>query len=179
MTTTKTPLQTISALEKEKKAKKRGRLKELTTKIKDFLVNDPRYRDDDALLINRVQRDEVIASGIDAATLSFNDFLRIRVEKRVTSEDTITRLRREVQEYYPETRGDKYRKRQGKQTDVVDDLHEIEDDIVEQKSNPQPVKLAPAEVPFAMCPCDNCQGTGKYEGFPCNICDGTGEIAFK
>ena len=164
---------TSTTVTAQERAKKRVKLKELTSKIKDLLTIDPRYRDNDALLINRIQRDEMIASGLDVGPMSLNDFFHIRLEKKVSSEDSITRLRREVQEYYPETRGDKYKQRQSKQVDVVDDLHEVENDINSKKA------AISSSAPTLVEKCDHCQGTGKYEAYPCNVCDGTGEIQIK
>lgn len=140
----------------QEKSKKRAKLKELTAKIKDLLTTDPRYRDSDALLVNRIQRDEMIACELPVNTMTLNDFFRIRMEKKISSEDSITRLRREVQEYFPETRGDNYKKRQSKQADVQEDLHSVEDAILNKQIGKE----------F----CDHCQGTGKYENYPCNVC---------
>jgi len=145
----------METLSSQDKSKKRAKLKELTAKIKDLLTTDPRYRDSDALLVNRIQRDEMIACELPVNTMTLNDFFRIRMERKISSEDSITRLRREVQEYFPETRGDKYKKRQSKQSDVQEDLHEIENEI-----NSGNIKGY----------CDHCQGTGKYENYPCNVC---------
>ena len=175
---------TITAQER---AKKRMKLKELTSKIQKLLTTDPRYRDNDALLINRIQRDEMIVAGLPVDNMSMNDFFRVRLDKKVSSEDSITRLRREVQEYYPETRGDKYKERQSKVVDVVDDLHEIENDINSKKAaNKEAVgqdqKAAgtfSSSAPTLVEKCDHCQGSGKYEAYPCNVCDGTGEVQFK
>jgi DnaJ-class molecular chaperone len=61
-----------------------------------------------------------------------------------------------VQEYFPETRGDNYKKRQSKQADVQEDLHSVEDAILNKQIGKE----------F----CDHCQGTGKYENYPCNVC---------
>jgi hypothetical protein len=158
-----------NTLTAQERAIKKAKVKELTDTVHRLLIADPRYRDSDALLMNRVQRDEIIALGLDANRMSFNDFLRIRLGKKISSEDSITRLRREVQEYYPETRGDKYKKRQSKQMDVRDDLHDIENEI---KSNSNS-----NSAPMITEPCDYCQGSGKINGFECNMCGGAGEVA--
>jgi len=173
---------------KKERAKKGAQLKELTTKIKDLLIHDIRYRENDALLVNRIQRDEMIAQNYDVNVMTLNDFFRVRLEKRVSSGDSITRIRREVQEYYPETRGDNYKKRQSQQAEVIDDLHGLENEIVdgilqEQKEGEKVVETkttsdAPVKNPVADY-CDHCQGSGKYESHPCNVCDGTGEVQFK
>jgi hypothetical protein len=140
----------------QERTKKRAKLTELTAKIKQLLLNDKRYRENDALLVNRIQRDEMIALNLDVNTMSLNDFFRIRIDKKISSEDSITRLRREVQEYFPETRGDNYKKRQSKQVDVQGDLHEVENEIKSGKLKQW---------------CDHCQGSGVYESHPCNVCN--------
>lgn len=175
--------------EKKARAKKRDQLKELTTKVKDLLTHDVRYRENDALLVNRIQRDEMIAQNFDVNVMTLNDFFRIRLEKKVSSGDSITRIRREVQEYYPETRGENYKKRQSQQADVIEDLHEVENHIVdgmlqEQKNGEKKVEVkTTSDAPLKINPtlefCDHCQGSGKYESYPCNVCDGTGEVQFK
>lgn len=162
---------TATTLTAQERALKKARVKELTKIIHNLLDTDPRYRDSDRLLINRVQRDEILALGLSFDTMSATDFFRIRLDKKITSEDTITRLRREVQEYYPETRGDKYKKRQSKQTDVQDDLHDIENEIINSKT--ESTESIETEV------CDYCDGSGKINGFECNMCGGTKEVAFK
>ena len=177
---------TATTLTAQERAVKKAKIKELTAKIHQLLTDDPRYRDSDALLVNRIQRDEIIAQGLDVDTMKLTDFFRIRFDKKISSEDSITRLRREVQEYYPETRGDKYKKRQSKQADVQDDLHDVENEIVKSKLEQQhqhnhqhpKTAIAPTTVPMITEPCDMCQGTGKYEAFDCTMCGGTGEVAF-
>lgn len=171
--------------EQTERAIKRAQLKILTHKVKELLTEDARYRDNDALLVNRIQRDEMIELGLDVNLMTLNEFFRIRLEKRISSGDSITRIRREVQEYYAETRGDKYKKRQSKQADVVSDLHVIEDHINDNKKLQAEELAAENEgniltgAPTVTEFCDHCQGTGKYESHPCNVCNGTGEVQFK
>lgn len=178
-----------NSLTAQERANKKARIKELTAIIHQLLIHDPRYRDSDALLVNRVQRDELIGMGLDVNTMSLTDFFRIRYDKKISSEDSITRLRREVQEYYPETRGDKYKKRQSKQSDVQEDLHDVENEIMANKriepytitiknsSNPIPAQIFNSSNPDECC--DYCQGSGKYESFECTACNGTGYVMFK
>ncbi len=158
------------------RTKKRERLKELTAKIKNLLWVEPKYRENDALLVNRIQRDEMIDSGLDVNTMLINDFFRLRLQKRVSSGDSITRIRREVQEYYPETRGDNYKKRQSKQIDVQSDLHEIENHIKNEKSKES---NSNSGAPLMVSKCQNCGGTGEFDRRLCAICNGNGEIPFQ
>jgi hypothetical protein len=50
------------------------------------------------------------------------NFLKLMANGRLTSSDTITRVRRLVQEETPELRGKKYDERQAKQSQVKKDL---------------------------------------------------------
>jgi len=173
-------MNTTTTVANQERAKKRAKLKELTAKVKELLITDVRYRENDALLVNRIQRDEMIYSGLNVDGMTLNDFFRIRLQKRVSSGDSITRIRREVQEYYAETRGDNYKKRQSKQVDVVGDLHEVEDDINRKKAAEYNKKNTPiSSTPTIVEECELCQGAGEYEGFPCNVCGGIGEVQFK
>ena len=74
-----------------------GRISNLTTKVHDLLITDTRYRDDDNLLVNRVQKDELANMGLNPANVTVYDFFRFRLNKQITDEDTITRARRKVQ----------------------------------------------------------------------------------
>jgi hypothetical protein len=169
----------MTKLVNQQRAVKRSKLKELTSKIKLLLTDETRYRDNDPLLVNRIQRDEMIEKGMDVNTMTLNDFFRVRIERRISSEDSITRLRREVQEYYPETRGINYKGRQSKQGDVQDDLRDIEDEFSSDIVKTQVKAQTLTGAPMITDQCDLCQGSGKYESYPCNVCKGTGEVQFK
>lgn len=142
-------------------------MQHLTDKIKNLLLTDARYRDSDTLLVNRVQRDEMFDRNISIETSTIRDFFKLRLDKVITSEDTITRCRRSVQENYPETRGLKYKARQSKQIEVIDNLKE-------NKNLAKKLVIAQkTEI------CDFCQGSGKYESYTCNVCMGNGHIVIK
>lgn len=145
-------------------------MQHLTEKIKDLLLTDARYRDSDTLLINRVQRDELVSKNISIETATIRDFFKLRLDKVITSEDSITRCRRAVQEYYPETRGLKYKARQTKQIEVIDNLKENK-----KKATTAILNKTIEKTEF----CDFCQGSGKYESYPCNVCMGAGHIVIK
>lgn len=117
---------------------------ELSRKIKELLIEDARYRSNDALLINRIQRDEAVTYG-RINEMNINDFFMLRMEGKVSSEYDIVCLRKEIQEKFPETR--------------VINLTSIE------KTEGAPIL---EEEEF----CEHCQGTKIYESFPCNVCCG-------
>lgn len=115
---------------------------DLSQKIKELLISDARLRDNDALLINRIQRSEAAIYG-RISEMNVNDFFMLRLEGQVSSEYDIVCLRKEIQEKFPETR---------KEVHV-------------EKTEGAPIL---AEEEF----CEHCQGTKVYESFPCNVCCG-------
>lgn len=116
---------------------------ELSQKIKELLISDARVRDNDALLINRIQRHEVVGYG-NINEMNINDFFLLRIEGKVSSEYDIVCLRKEIQEKFPETR---------KEVHV-------------EKTEGAPILEQEEEF------CEHCQGTKVYESFPCNVCCG-------
>ena len=150
--------------------RKTGKIKDLTSQIQKLLTIDIRYRDDDNLLINRVQKDEVASMGLDPKNVSLYDFFRFRLNNQVTDEDTITRLRRKVQELHADTRGDNYKKRQSKQLDVRGDMREV----AAQHSTPP--SLEPVLIdPLKCMDCDG-SGVGNHTGLTCDSCGGSGSL---
>jgi DnaJ-class molecular chaperone len=141
-----------------------GRISNLTTKVHDLLITDTRYRDDDNLLVNRVQKDELANMGLNPANVTVYDFFRFRLNKQITDEDTITRARRKVQELNPETRGDKYKIRQSRQIEVQLEIKNIK----------------PNQTNAIMCL--DCNGKGiqddlfTNEDSHCLNCNGTGYL---
>lgn len=116
---------------------------DLSKKIKELLISDARFRDNDALLINRIQRSEAAIYG-HISEMNINDFFMLRIEGKVSSEYDIVCLRKEIQDKFPETRKEVHvEKTQG--APILDQ----EDDF-----------------------CEHCQGTKVYESFPCNMCCG-------
>jgi len=128
--------------------------------VKELMLSDKRYRDNDALLVNRIQKDELEQQNIDLRYITAYDYFKIRLNKTISSESTILRARRKVNEHIPETRGLSYKSRQSKQVDVIDTVKTIGNEMKIQ-AKPQ---FQPKEDCFL------CQGTGKYENFPCNAC---------
>ena len=93
-----------------------------TYRIKALLKGNKRYRDSDQLLCNRFQNDELKRLRIDPNKVNVKEFYKLREHHLLTSEDTIGRLRRVVQQNYPSLRGKKYLKRKNKQLEVQDDM---------------------------------------------------------
>lgn len=113
--------------------------KNLTEIIKFLLTKEARYRDDDNLLINRIQKDELFRLGYDVKKLTTYDFFVLRLQKQISSEETIISIRKEVNEYYPET-------------------------ISEKKTEPPPIEqdcfLCQGSGTYESHTCNVCNGTG-------------------
>lgn len=98
------------------------KIKDLQHIVKGLLIQDSRYRDNDSLLVNRIQKQEIEEMGKNISTMSVLDFFKLKAEGRITEDDSITRARRRVNEYFPETRGYSYNRRQQKQLGIIDDV---------------------------------------------------------
>lgn len=144
-----------------------GEITEIFAKVKELLTTDPKahlYRDDDAMLVNRIHHDELLAMGFtDPLNVPLKTFFKLRREHKITSEHSISRARRLLQSKDASTRGEKYKVRQHKQIDVIDDLRDLKNGT--NHSDPEKEK------------CYLCDGSGIYEKFACNMCNGTGFIS--
>jgi hypothetical protein len=95
---------------------------ETRTVVIELLTQYPTFRDSDEQLVAWIWGLEMNTKGYSTGTLPTQKFLRILADGRLTSSDTITRVRRLVQEETPELRGKKYDERQAKQSQVKKDL---------------------------------------------------------
>ena len=90
----------------------------LTDSIEGLLISYPQLRDDDRRLVANVWYGEMNKDGI-------TDFLTAYATKQITMSDTITRIRRKLQEDRPDLRGAKWAERHKKETQVIQDLKRI------------------------------------------------------
>jgi hypothetical protein len=88
---------------------------ELLTQYSDF-------KDNDQQLVAWFWKLEMEAHGYPASSTQTQTFFKLMAFGKLTSADTITRVRRLVQEESPELRGKKYDERQAKQSQVKKDL---------------------------------------------------------
>jgi hypothetical protein len=88
---------------------------ELLTQYSDF-------KDNDQQLVAWFWKLEMEAHGYPASSTQTQTFFKLMAFGKLTSADTITRVRRLVQEETPELRGTKYNQRQDKQSSVKKDL---------------------------------------------------------
>ena len=103
-------------------------IKDLHEIVKDLLLQDIRYRNNDSLLVNRIQKTELESLGYSIDRLSVLSFFKMKAEGIITSESSITRARRKVNEHYPETRGASYKRRQQQQVEVIEEIRSIHND---------------------------------------------------
>ncbi len=88
---------------------------ELLTQYSDF-------KDNDQQLVAWFWKLEMEAHGYPASSTQTQTFFKLMAFGKLTSSDTITRVRRLVQEETPELRGKKYNERQDRQSSVKKDL---------------------------------------------------------
>jgi len=88
---------------------------ELLTQYSDF-------KDNDQQLVAWFWKLEMEAHGYPASSTQTQTFFKLMAFGKLTSSDTITRMRRRVQEEFVELRGEKYSKRQSNQEKVKKDL---------------------------------------------------------
>jgi hypothetical protein len=89
-----------------------------------YLKADPRYRDNDEMLVARFWNNEVEAKKLNTTMLSGWDFLVMYAKGKITSADIITRARRKAQEENPELRGTKWNERHKDADDVRNNINQ-------------------------------------------------------
>lgn len=82
-------------------------------KVLSLLMNKPELRDSDNKLIARYWHNEMIGKGMNPSEMSAYEMLCLFAESKLTSPETIHRVRRKLQEEYKELRGKKYQERKG------------------------------------------------------------------
>lgn len=92
------------------------------TVVIELLTKYPTFRDSDEQLVAWIWGLEMNAKGYSTGDFPTQKFLRILADGQLTSSDSITRMRRRVQEEFVELRGEKYSKRQAKQEKVKKEL---------------------------------------------------------
>lgn len=95
---------------------------DLQTLVAELLTKYPTLRDDDRSLCCNTWIRELETRDIDFEDINARDFLTLYKNKALTNSDTITRLRRKLQEEHPSLRGFRYNERQNRITDVQMEL---------------------------------------------------------
>mgnify|MGYP003641464684 CR=1 FL=1 len=93
--------------------------------VKKLLTENPHLRDDDNKLISNFWHKEVINLDIDLKEESGLKILELFAEGKLTSPESIGRVRRKLQEEFTYLRGNKWEERQGRlQKKVIKQLTE-------------------------------------------------------
>ena len=82
-------------------------------KVLSLLMNKPELRDSDNKLIARYWHNEMSGKGMNPSELSAYEMLCMFAESKLTSPETIHRVRRKLQEQHKELRGKRYQERKG------------------------------------------------------------------
>ena len=93
--------------------------------VQFLLSKHPHLRDDGNKLLASIWKMEV--DGIDS--MSAMEFLHLVAHGEVSTHESIRRASRKIQEETPHLRGVKRNKRLKHQSDVIDQLHEMADDL--------------------------------------------------
>lgn len=88
----------------------------------DLLTQYTDFKDNDNQLVAWFWNLEMEKMGYPPTNTTTTKFLKLMAFGKLTSADTITRVRRLIQEENPELRGNKYNQRQANQTKVKKDL---------------------------------------------------------
>ena len=100
------------------------KMKKIKQDIKNLLIQDKRYRDDDALLVCRFYYNK--CGGEEAfKTMSAINLLNLLAKKSLPFPDSITRVRRKLQEQEPELRGEKWEERHSLEEETSKDIHNL------------------------------------------------------
>jgi hypothetical protein len=100
------------------------KMKNIKQDIRSLLLQDNRYRDDDALLVCRFYYNK--CGGEDAfKTMSAISLLNLLASKALPFPDYITRVRRKLQEQEPELRGTKWAERHSLEEETSLDIHNL------------------------------------------------------
>ncbi len=91
-------------------------MKKTIERVKELLIEMPHLRDDDKRLTVKIWLKEMTNRD------SINLFLLDYIDNTLTSESTIRRARRKVQELHPELRGKKWHERHAQQEQVKKEL---------------------------------------------------------
>ena len=100
---------------------KKNDVKEMVISL---LNNQPHLRDNDERLIATFQMYE-IGGKEKLQTISAFEFLKMIIDKKLTSGSTISRARRKIQETMPETRGINYEKRKKREKEIRKNVNDL------------------------------------------------------
>ena len=100
------------------------KMKSIKEDVRELLMTYPHYRDDDSKLISAFYYLKYGGKEAFESATAF-EFLKDFANGRFPFPDTITRVRRKLQEQEPLLRGDKYKERHHLEDDVRKNIHEL------------------------------------------------------
>lgn len=100
-----------------------NQMKSAKDRVKYLLIKTPRLRDDDNKLIATFYYNEIGAATVE--NLGAMDFLHLYADGKLTSSESIRRVRAKLQETNPELRGEKYNRRQNDGDDFKNNIGEL------------------------------------------------------
>lgn len=86
-----------------------------------YLAKYPKLRDSDEHLVAIIWHNQISKN----KDLSVVQFLKLYADGCLTNSDSITRMRRKLQEHHPELRGDLWIQRHEKQEEIVQNLNDV------------------------------------------------------
>jgi hypothetical protein len=92
--------------------------------VRKILEESVKSRDEDARLFVIYWIDEIRSKGLDI-DMPLVDFLRMFVKGDLTSTETISRVRRKLQEQEPHLRGEKYRQRHEEKDTITQNINNL------------------------------------------------------
>ena len=98
-------------------------MKTAKNRVEYLLQRTPRLRDDDNKLIANYHFNEIGAENV--AKLNAMEFLKLYASGKLTSSESIRRVRAKLQEQKPELRGEKYNRRQQDGDDFTNNIGEL------------------------------------------------------
>lgn len=100
------------------------KMKNIKQEIRSLLLQDKKYRDDDALLVCRFYYNKCGGEEV-FKTMSAIGLLNLLAAKNLPFPDSITRVRRKLQEQEPELRGDKWAERHALEQETSLEIHNL------------------------------------------------------
>lgn len=97
-------------------------VKQVSSIVKDILINEPRTRDDDNLLVLKVWAKK--NPDLRNPSFSFVKFSEGMLDGTYPSYESISRARRKLQEEFPNLRGLNYKERHKHQEVIKDELND-------------------------------------------------------
>ena len=97
-------------------------MKKTIERVKKALEIYPKLRDNDKELVVKIWDDEIDSVCYFNDYVSYENFTDFYFDGTITSESTIRRARRKVQELYPELRGKKWHERHAQQEPIKKEL---------------------------------------------------------